>query len=420
MKNIPIKLEIEILKRSNQSARFISRVDNAPEQKVRFINPLNGEIWGFLVIDNSKRGPGVGGIRIAKDINLEEISRLAHLMTLKSSAACLPFGGGKSGIKLDTSLLVNEPNLKSEIINLFAEALYPFDNYISAPDMGTNEDDIQKIYEFNSKKLGTSLHSRGGLGRKNSNGGIPIDKWGLTAHGLVAAITKMQDIASDFKVNGARVIIQGFGNVGASMASKLVKKGAIIVGVSDINVGLWNSTGLNIEKLNNTRDTIGGLTNYDDKIEKIFMASQKDWLMEAPCDILIPAARPDAITARNADRIQCKLILQGANSPINKMTEYYLSHRRGIMSLSDFIVNSGGIIGCAVEHRMLTDEQYKKKVEAEGIQKYTENLITTTISNNISHIQLQVSEKKLEGTIFREEAILLAEKRLHESKDVWL
>ena len=80
-----------------------------------------------------------------------------------------------------------------------------------------------------------------------------------------------------------------------------------------------------------------------------------DWLLEAPCDILVPAARPDAITARNADRIQCKVILQGANTPVNKMTEYYLNNRRGIISLSDFIVNSGGIIGCAVELTMKAD-----------------------------------------------------------------
>jgi glutamate dehydrogenase/leucine dehydrogenase len=139
------------------------------------------------------------------------------------------------------------------------------------------------------------------------------------------------------------------------------------------------------------RNTKGGLSKYNGKIEQRFNSNQVDWLLEAPCDILVPAARPDAITARNADRIQCKVILQGANTPINKMTEYYLHNRRGIISLSDFIVNSGGIIGCAVELTMKSNTEYKKKVEAQGIRFYTENLINNTIAKNVTQVQCQVT-----------------------------
>ncbi|SVE39801.1 uncharacterized protein METZ01_LOCUS492655, partial [marine metagenome] len=237
--------------------------------------------------------------------------------------------------------------------------------------------------------------------------GIPIDKWELTAHGLVAAIIKMEESCPGLKIKGSSVIIQGYGNVGAPTATKLNKKGAIIVGVSDVNEGLWNPKGLNIEKLNSIRNTRGGLRNYNGKTERRFNSSRLDWLLEAPCDILVPSARPDAINARNADRVQCKIILQGANSPVNKMTEYYLSNRRKIYSLSDFVVNSGGIIGCAVELKMKAEKEYEKKVSAEGVRSYTENLINNTISKNVAEVQSQVIKNNTTDVFFREEAMLL-------------
>ena len=126
----------------------------------------------------------------------------------------------------------------------------------------------------------------------------------------------------------------------------------MITGVSDIHGALWHSHGLNVGELNSIRREPGGISNYSGQVEKRLGPEQIDWLLEAPCDILIPAARPDAITARNADRIQCRKIFQGANAPSNKMTEYYLQNRRGIISYSDFIVNVGGVMGCAVELKM--------------------------------------------------------------------
>ena len=420
MINLPKRLDAEILSTTASSIRFNSKSDSRSEQKIRFVDPSNGSVWGFLVVDDTRRGPGVGGIRIAQDLSLEEMTRLAHTMTLKNSAACLPFGGGKAGLVVNPTLLVENPKLKSDLMALFAEALYPFDNYISAPDMGTNEHDIQHIYEFNSKMLGTGSHSRGGIGRGTSQGGIPIDDWELTAHGLVSAINTLEDMDSGTKVKGAHVVIQGYGNVGAPTACKLNAQGAIIVGASDINTGLWNPKGLNIEQLNSIRNTPGGLSNYSGKTKRRFNSNQVDWLLEAPCDILVPAARPDAITARNSDRIQCKVILQGANTPVNKMTEYYLNNRRGIISLSDFIVNSGGIIGCAVELTMKTDIDYKKKVEMKGTRLYTESLINETISKNIKQVFSEATARDGTDIFFREKAISLAKNRLQTPEDNWL
>ena len=420
MVNIPKHLEAEIIPTTDSAMRFNSKSDSQSEQKIRFVDSSNGSVWGFLVVDDTRRGPGVGGIRIAQDLNIEEMARLARAMTLKNSAACLPFGGGKAGLVFNPALLIEEPKLKSDLIALFAEALYPFDNYISAPDMGTNEHDIQHIYEFNSKMLGTSSHTRGGIGRDTNRGGIPIDDWGLTAHGLVAAINTLEDMDSGINIKGANVIIQGYGNVGAPTASKLNAKGAVIVGASDINVGLWNPEGLHTGQLNSISNKPGGLSNYNGKTQRRFNSNQVDWLLEAPCDILVPAARPDAITARNADRIQCKVILQGANTPVNKMTEYYLNNRRGIISLSDFIVNSGGIIGCAVELAMKADKEYKKKVKAEGVRLYVENLISNTISKNVAQVLCQITAKDETDIFFREGALALAKNRLENVGDIWL
>ena len=420
MIKLPKKLDAEILPCINTYNRFIFEDEHEPELQVRFIDSSNQKVWGFLVVDDTRRGPGMGGIRIAQNLSIEEISRLAHTMTLKNSVSCLPFGGAKSGLTIDPIFLAKEPNLKSEIIDLFAEALFPFDNYISAPDMGTNEHDIQQIYKFNSKILKSNFHTRGGIGRQSIHGGIPIDDWELTAHGLVSAISTLEEMDYGIKLNGAHVVVQGFGNVGAPTSSKLYSRGSIIVGASDINGGLWNPNGLDIEELNRAKNTMGGLNNYNLKTERRFSANQVNWLLEAPCDILVPAARPDAITARNADRIQCKIILQGANSPVNKMTEYYLSNRRGILSLSDFIVNSGGVIGCAVELSMNTDTEYRKVLEKKGPRLYTENLINETISKNVKQVIYEISTEIESDTFFREKALILAHNRLRDTEEDWL
>ena len=157
------------------------------------------------------------------------------------------------------------------------------------------------------------------------------------------------------------------------------------------------------------------MKNYSKKVNKIFENKKLDWLLEAPCDILIPAARPDAITAKNIDRIDCRLILEGANTPISKPIEYYLKHRRNILSLTDFIVNAGGVIGCAVEQKIMQDTNYANKVKIKNTRNYTENLIFNTISTNVIEIFSRIRNNDL----FRDAANELALERL-QTKEVWL
>jgi glutamate dehydrogenase (NAD(P)+) len=419
---LPKKLTLELCDAKGETNRFAASDDRTAEQMIRVVDTANGDIWGFIVVDDTRRGPGLGGIRMAADVTLGEVRRLARAMTLKNSTANLPFGGGKAGIKCDPVMMSLNPGMKRDLIGIFAEALFSVEQYIPAPDMGTNETDIQQIYEYFSERLGTHQHMRGGASRPPEKGGIPIDDWGLTAHSLFVAARTVEELEPGFSLKGAQVIIQGYGNVGSVIASKLSEVGAVITGVSDIHGALWHPHGLNVEELNSIRREPGGIPNYSGKVEKRFGPDQIDWLLEAPCDILVPAARPDAITARNADRIQCRKIFQGANAPSNKMTEYYLQNRRGIVSYSDFIVNVGGVMGCAVELKMTMDASYREQVLSQGEngKTYTDRLIEKTVSSNIRTLMERLSDQKNGDRIFREEAQQLAQERLDHPDDIWL
>jgi glutamate dehydrogenase (NAD(P)+)/glutamate dehydrogenase (NADP+) len=419
--DLPGKLSLEFFPGKNSLDRFSRSAAIDQEQRVRLYDPDSGKTWGFVVVDDTRRGPGLGGIRMAPDLRLQEVCRLARAMTLKNSSACLPFGGGKSGIVADPGFFNAHPELKAKLIEKFAEALFPLDKYITAPDMGTNEQDVEIIYQWNAKKLGNPNHGRGGTSRPEENGGVPIDNWGLTAHGLFAAARTLESCIEDFHIADATVVIQGYGNVGSMTASKLHSAGAIIIGASDIHRAIWNPTGLDVNELNSIRLQPGGLDNYKSPVEKSFGSNKLDWLLEAPCDILVPSARPDAITSRNADRIDCRIILQGANAPSNKMTEYYLENRRNILSLSDFIVNVGGVIGCAVELNMAQDVAYRDKVLQQGTRNYIEKLIFDTVSKNVCEILQRKFQDKANDRIFREEAMELAEERLRQvSPEYWI
>ena len=116
-----------------------------------------------------------------------------------------------------------------------ADAIFSVTIYKPATDMGTNEKDMQVIFDFFSKKNGDYKHMRGGAGRPPDKGGIPIDEWGLTSHGIFAAVNTLENLENNWKICGSKVVIQGYGNVGSPLATKLSQAGAVIVGASDIN-----------------------------------------------------------------------------------------------------------------------------------------------------------------------------------------
>ncbi|MBT5471190.1 MAG: Glu/Leu/Phe/Val dehydrogenase [Nitrospina sp.] len=411
------RLSAKLLPAGKNKDRFSHDPETEQKANYHLIDSTNNKVWGYVTIDNIERGPGLGGIRMAPKVNNNEVKRLARAMTLKNSAACLPYGGGKAGLIIDDPSLIINKEFKKSLMEDFAEVLFELGNYIPAPDMGTDENDIQIIHENHSEKSGTQVHDRGGSGRPIEFGGIPIDEWELTAHGLFATLQTLENILDDFKLNNSKIVIQGFGNVGCPTAVKLAQKGAVITGASDINCALWEPKGLDLDELCKVRKLSGGLSNYSKKVEKEFGPKNLDWLLEAPCDVLVPAARPDAITAKNIDRIDCRMVLQGANTPSSKPVEYYLKHRKNILSLSDFIVNSGGVIGCAVERKMTQDKTYAKITKEKNTRTYTENLISNTISKNIKEVFSRMNDSK--DYIFRDAAMDLAMERL-KTKEVWL
>ncbi|MFQ5482395.1 MAG: Glu/Leu/Phe/Val dehydrogenase [Nitrospinaceae bacterium] len=421
MPPLPRRLVLDELKGTAPPGRFSGDAEMRPEQRLQLLDADSKAVWGFVIVDNTRRGPGLGGIRIAPDLTLNEITRLARTMTLKNSAACLPYGGGKAGILHDPRILSRNSSLKRDLIGLAADALFELDTYIPAPDMGTDEADIQQIYDRYSARLGTRRHRRGGAARPPEEGGIPIDDWGLTAHGVFAAVQTREKRDRDFQIAGCRAVVQGFGHVGSRVAAKLHQAGARVVGASDISGAFYAAQGLDPQALH-AAYAKGGLAHYQGPWENHFGPDRVDWILEAPCDLLIPAARPDAVTSRNADRLHCRMIFQGANTPSNKMTEYYLQVRRGIVSYSDFIVNVGGVMGCALELEMCANPSYHKKVLATGQEgrPYIEKLIYNTVASNVGEILDQMQREPNSDRLFRERAMALAENRLENPEQVWL
>jgi glutamate dehydrogenase/leucine dehydrogenase len=371
----------------NQRYR-IAGTEFGPETIYRLHDPTDDTTWGFVAVDNLMRGRGLGGIRIAPDVTAHEVYGLAAAMTLKSAAALLPLGGAKCGLRADPKLLAADPALKRAFMRQVAEALWTIPEYIPGPDMGTNETDMQTIYEVFSEKNRWPNHGRGGVGRPPAQGGFPLDEWGITAHGLFAAIRAAEKHLPDFELRGASVVIQGFGNVGAPLAQKLTSLGARVTGASDINAGLFHPEGLDVAELCAIRGHREGLADYGRPVKQRFDARHLDQLLEVPCDILVPAARPHAIHGLNAHQLQTRVVLQGANNPADLVSEYFLQQRRGAFSLPDFIANAGGVIAAYVEAKADVDPAFRVRVlTPDGTGRaFLENLVTRIITENIDEM----------------------------------
>jgi glutamate dehydrogenase/leucine dehydrogenase len=288
-------------------------------------------LHAIVVIDNTALGPAVGGVRMAPDVTTEEIFRLARTMTWKNAAAGLPHGGAKAGIIANPAMPLDQ---KERLIRAFAQAIADLTQYIPGPDMGTDETCMAFIYDENQRSTG----------RPKVTGGIPLDELGATGFGLAVAAEQMAGFLS-MSLLGARVAIQGFGSVGKATAKFLEKRGCVLVAASDSAGAIYNPQGINYAQLAAIKERNGKVQDYSEA-----GAISPEALFTLPCEIIVPAARPDAITMENAPNIQAKIILQGANIPIELEAEKYL-HGKGICTLPDFIVNAGGVISTAVEYR---------------------------------------------------------------------
>ncbi|MDH5720802.1 MAG: Glu/Leu/Phe/Val dehydrogenase [Spirochaetia bacterium] len=356
-----------------KSFRF---ADELGPHKIVYVYEPDFDLKGILVIDNVAAGPSIGGLRIAPDVSLDECFRLARAMTMKNAAAGLSHGGGKSVLFGDPSMPKKE---KERYIRCFAAALKNEENYIFGPDMGTDEECMAWIKD----EIGRSV------GLPSEAGGIPLDEIGATGFGLsIAAEISANHI--DLDLQGARVVVQGFGSVGKHAARFLAQKGAVLIGAADSKGSVYNKDGLELEELIEFKNAGGSVKDFN-KGKK----AEKDAVIDIECDIWIPAARPDVISEENVSRLKTKLIISGANIPITEGAEKIL-HDQKILCMPDFICNAGGVICAAVEYHS-------------GNKTLAFNTIEEKIRQNTKEVLKFIKEKNIRP---REAAVKIAKQRI--------
>lgn len=299
-----------------------------PYKTIHVFNPQY-DVHGILVIDNVAIGPAIGGLRMARDVTFAECARLARAMTFKNAAAGLRHGGGKSVLIADPDAPLDR---KEAMIRAFADALRNEDQYIFGPDMGTNEQCMAWILD----EIGRSV------GLPEAMGGIPLDELGATGYGIAAAAEVAQPY-SGVDLAGATVAIQGFGSVGIHAARFLAEKGTKLIAAADSRGTLYDPDGIDIDALVACKQ-VGKSVAELGKGE----AMGVDDIVGIKADIWVPAARPDVIRADNVEKVDTRLIIQGANIPVTEEAEAIL-HTRGVLVIPDFIANAGGVICAAME-----------------------------------------------------------------------
>lgn len=343
------------------SELFVHADELGPAKIIHVQEPASG-LQGTLVVDNVARGPAIGGLRMAPDVTTEECFRLARAMTFKNAMAGLAHGGGKSVLRGDPRMPVEK---KAHVIRAFAHALRNEEDYIFGPDMGTDETCMAWVHD----EIGRAV------GLPEALGGIPLDELGATGWGVAnAALAAMPHC--DFKLAGARVVVQGFGAVGKHAARFLAEQGALLVAASDTHGTIIDANGINVQELIRIKDSGGAVLDYA-RGEK----RGADAVIDVACEIWIPAARPDVINAGNADRLKAKLVLQGANIPFTADAEDML-HNRGVTIVPDFVANAGGVICAAMEYQGATRAAAFAAI-AEKIKANTDDVLREARSRKV-------------------------------------
>ncbi|MGI9647636.1 MAG: Glu/Leu/Phe/Val family dehydrogenase [Acidimicrobiia bacterium] len=292
-------------------------------------------VFAYRVQHVLTMGPTKGGIRYAPDVNLGEVAALAMLMTWKTSLVGLPFGGAKGGVRVDPTVLTR-PEIQrltrrytAEMINVIGP-----DTDIPAPDMGTNEQVMAWIMDTYSQHVG---HAEPGVvtGKPPELGGS-IARREATGRGLVSLLPATTTHLG-FQVEGARIVVHGFGNVGQYAALAAHEMGALVVAVSDVTGGIHNAAGLDVPKVQDWVAENGTLAGFPD-VDTV----TNDELFELDCDILIPAAIGGVITRDNADKIKARVIAEGANGPTTLDADNIL-RERNIFTIPDILANAGGV-----------------------------------------------------------------------------
>ncbi len=291
----------------------------------------------FLVFANTVRGPAKGGIRFSPNVTLEETRDLAERMVYKCALTGVPFGGGKSGIALDSKGLTRfeKVAVMKEFVHMISLELAA-GTYIPAPDLGTTPYDMAVIY-------GETHRPESVTGKPPSVGGLP-GRREATGRGVCHATCLALERVLNASPKGQRVAVQGFGNVGSWTCRFLADRGAKIVAVSDVAGGLYDERGIDLDTLIRHVDKGGPVSDFEGE------AVGNDALLTLDVDVLIPAAVENVLHEGNAGRVAARMIVEAANGPTTKEADA-IFQQRGIPVVPDILANSGGVIASYVEWR---------------------------------------------------------------------
>lgn len=366
-------------------------MDEWGPEKVVCVSDRRTGMRGVLVIDNTARGMGKGGTRMSPTLTVQEVARLARTMTWKWAAVDLFHGGAKAGILGDPQ----SPD-KEAFLRAFARALsneVPSE-YVFGLDMGLTEADAAIFVD--------ELDDRGAaVGLPAALGGLPYDQLGVTGFG-VAEATDAAASAIDLPIDTATVAIQGFGAVGQAAAERLTTLGASVIAVSTSRGAVVDPEGLDVRRLSALRADYG-----DDCVLEYGGSVPAEEALEAPAQILVPAAREDVIGKDLAARTTARLVVEGANMPTTPAALAVL-HERDVTVVPDFIANAGGIIAAA--HSM--DARYSPfTVDPAGVFQ----MISTKMRQNA---EVVISESRKRSVNPHAAAQHLAQDRVREAMDL--
>ena len=290
---------------------------------------------GYRVQHNLSRGPGKGGVRFHQDVTLSEVMALSAWMSIKNAAVNVPYGGAKGGIRVDpkklsTAELERLTRRYTSEIGLF---IGPSKD-IPAPDVNTNGQIMawmMDTYSMNTGATATGVVTGKPVDLGGSLGRVEATGRGVFTVGVEAA--KL----SGLTLQGARVAVQGFGNVGGTAGKLFADAGAVVVAVQDHTGTIFNAKGMDVNALLAHVANTGGVGGFKGADK---MANDDFWSVD--CEILIPAALEGQITAKNAGKIKAKMVIEGANGPTTPEADDILNDK-GVLVLPDVIANAGGV-----------------------------------------------------------------------------
>ena len=343
---------------------------------------------GWLVIDRLVEGMCSGGIRMRPGVTVDEVSDLARTMSHKMAVLDIPYGGAKSGIDCDPA----SPQAPA-VLRGFIDAIRPFiaERYATGADLGTREDDIiaacQLVGLTHPLQAGFKTEGGAGLARVKqalalTSEGVPITEL-MAGYGVAECTIEAAGVLG-LSLRGARVALQGFGNVGGAAARYLDRAGVRLIAVADIEGAILDDDGLDVAHLLSIRDRFGRIDRKR-LPARVRCAPEPAWL-ERQVDIIIPAAIGNAIRMNNQADIRCRVLVEAANNPVTAEAEAQLEGR-GITILPDFVANAAAaFLFCGLlEKRLEPNLESIFGVTSRQLRGTTRELLERARRERISH-----------------------------------